>query len=135
MAKLQASLTASAAASAPSVQPATPAFKPMIQYDDFAKLDLRVATVKTCQRVPKADKLLHLELQVGSETRTVLSGIAQHFEPEQVVGRQVLYLANLAPRVMRGIESQGMILMAEDADGKLHFMQPEKAINDGASVA
>ncbi len=135
MAKLQASLAASAAASAPSVQPATPAFKPMIQYDDFAKLDLRVATVKTCQPVPKADKLLHLELQVGSETRTVLSGIAQHFEPEQVVGRQVLYLANLAPRVMRGIESQGMILMAEDADGKLHFMQPEQAINDGASVA
>ncbi len=135
MAKLQASLAAGSAAPAASAQPATPAYKPMIQYDDFAKLDLRVATVNHCERVPKADKLLKLELQVGEEIRTVLSGIAQHFEPEAVIGKQVLYLANLAPRVMRGIESQGMILMAEDAEGKLHFMRPDQAVNSGAGVA
>lgn len=109
--------------------------KPEVTYDDFAKLDLRVATVVACEKVEKADKLLKLTLEVGAETRTVVSGIALHFQPEEVVGKQVLLLANLAPRKMRGIESQGMILMAEDADGKLVFMSPSNAVASGSGVS
>ena len=109
--------------------------KPEVTYDDFAKLDLRVATVVACEKVEKADKLLKLTLEVGEETRTVVSGIALHFQPEEVVGKQVLLLANLAPRKMRGIESQGMILMAEDADGKLVFMSPSNAVASGSGVS
>ncbi len=92
-----------------------------IVYDDFARLDLRVALVTACEPVPKADKLLRLELDMGLETRQVLSGIAAHFRPEEVVGRKVIVVANLAPRTMRGFVSQGMILMAEDRDGRLTF--------------
>jgi methionyl-tRNA synthetase len=106
-----------------------------IQYDDFAKLDLRIAKVITCEKVEKADKLLKLTLEVGTETRTVVSGIALHFTPEEVIGKSVLYLANLAPRKMRGIESQGMILMAENSDGKLYFMQPSANIDSGSGVS
>ena len=109
--------------------------KPEVTYDDFAKLDLRVATVVACEKVEKADKLLKLTLEVGTETRTVVSGIALHFSPEEVVGKQVLLLANLAPRKMRGIESQGMILMAEDADGKLVFMSPSNVVASGSGVS
>jgi methionyl-tRNA synthetase len=109
--------------------------KPLIQYDDFAKLDLRIATVVKCEKVEKADKLLNLTLSLGNEERTVLSGIAMHFTPEECVGQQVLYLANLSPRKMRGIESHGMILMAEDSHGKLHFVRPSTEINAGAGVA
>jgi len=109
--------------------------KPEVTYDDFAKLDLRVATVVACEKVEKADKLLKLTLEVGTETRTVVSGIALHFSPEEVVGKQVLLLANLSPRKMRGIESQGMILMAEDADGKLVFMSPSNAVASGSGVS
>ena len=109
--------------------------KPEVTYDDFAKLDLRVANVVACEKVEKADKLLKLTLEVGAETRTVVSGIALHFQPEEVVGKQVLLLANLAPRKMRGIESQGMILMAEDADGKLVFMSPSNAVASGSGVS
>jgi methionyl-tRNA synthetase len=109
--------------------------KPEVTYDDFAKLDLRVATVVACEKVEKADKLLKLTLEVGTDTRTVVSGIALHFSPEEVVGKQVLLLANLAPRKMRGIESQGMILMAEDADGKLVFMSPSNAVASGSGVS
>ncbi len=113
----------------------TAPMKDIIQYDDFAKLDLRIATVTHCEKVEKADKLLNLTLSVGTETCTVLSGIAQHFSPEEVVGKQVLYLYNLAPRKMRGIESQGMILMAEDSTGKLRFMQPSEAVDSGSQVS
>lgn len=109
--------------------------KPEVTYEDFAKLDLRVATVKACEKVEKADKLLKLTLTVGEEESTVVSGIALHFQPEEVVGKQVLLLANLAPRKMRGIESQGMILMAEDADGKLVFMSPSNPVNSGSLVS
>ena len=140
MNKLQQSLVdnlASAAPVAPSktevAQVAEP--KAEIQYDDFAKLDLRVAKVITCEKVEKADKLLKLTLEVGTETRTVVSGIALHFTPEEVIGKSVLYLANLAPRKMRGIESQGMILMAENSDGKLYFMQPSANIDSGSGVS
>jgi len=109
--------------------------KQEITYDDFAKLDLRIAEIKAAEKVEKADKLLKLTLDVGGEERTVVSGIALHFQPENIVGKQVLFLANLAPRKMRGIESQGMILMAEDADGKLVFVSPAEAVKSGSSVS
>ena len=109
--------------------------KAEIVYDDFGKLDLRVGTIISAERVPKADKLLQLTVDLGYEKRTILSGIAMHFNPEDIVGKQVTVVANLAPRKMRGIESQGMILMAEDAEGKLHFINPETAIAPGSAVS
>ena len=83
----------------------------------------------------KADKLLKLEVDLGFEKRTIVSGIALHFTPEEIVGKQVVVVTNLAPRKMRGIESNGMILMAEDKTGKLHFINPENAIEPGAGVS
>jgi len=109
--------------------------KGTIVYDDFAKLDLRVGTIVTAEKVEKADKLLKLGVDLGSEVRTIVSGIALHFRPEEIVGRQVVVVANLAPRKMRGIESNGMILMAEDKAGKLHFVNPAEPIEPGAGVS
>jgi methionyl-tRNA synthetase len=109
--------------------------KPEIQFDDFAKLDLRVGTILSAEKVEKADKLLKLEVDLGFEKRTIVSGIAMHFEPAAIVGKQVTVVVNLAPRKMRGIESQGMILMAEDSAGKLHFMQPENVVEPGSGVS
>lgn len=109
--------------------------KPEIGIDDFSKIDLRTGIVLAAQKVPKADKLLQLEVDLGFEKRTILSGIALHFQPEEVVGKQVVVVTNLAPRKMRGIDSQGMILMAEDASGKLHFVQPSSMINGGSTVS
>ena len=119
----------------PDQQPATSNLKPVIHFDDFAKIDLKVGTILAAEKVEKADKLLKLSVDVGFETRTIVSGIALHFKPEEIVGRQVVVVANLAPRKMRGIESNGMILMAEDAAGKLHFVRPEAIINAGAGVS
>jgi methionyl-tRNA synthetase len=116
-------------------QPNVKPIKPMINFEDFTKLDLRIAHVESCKKVEKADKLLQLELNIGGETRTVLSGIAEHFSPEEVEGRDVLYLANLAPRKIRGIESQGMVLLAENEEGKLQFVKPDGAIEPGSTVA
>jgi methionyl-tRNA synthetase len=109
--------------------------KPEIVFDDFAKIDLRVGTIVAASKVEKADKLLQLSVDLGFETRTIVSGIAQHFEPESIVGKQVTVVVNLAPRKMRGIESNGMILMAEDANGKLHFINPSDNINPGSGVS
>ena len=109
--------------------------KPEIVFDDFAKIDLRVGTIVAASKVEKADKLLQLSVDLGFETRTIVSGIAQHFEPEAIVGKQVTVVVNLAPRKMRGIESNGMILMAEDANGKLHFINPSDNINPGSGVS
>jgi methionyl-tRNA synthetase len=120
---------------APEQQPQTSNLKPVIQFDDFAKVDLKVGTILSAEKVEKADKLLKLSVDLGFETRIIVSGIALHFKPEEIVGRQVVVVANLAPRKMRGIESNGMILMAEDAAGKLHFVSPETAINAGAGVS
>lgn len=111
------------------------ALKEQIQYDDFAKLDLRVGTIVAAEKVPKADKLLKLQVDLGFETRTIVSGIAEHFKPEDITGKQVVVVANLAPRKMRGIESNGMILMADDKAGKLHFINPVDAIDNGSSVS
>ena len=111
------------------------ALKPEIQFDDFGKIDLRTGIIISAQKVPKADKLLQLEVDLGFEKRTILSGIAMHFQPEEIIGKQVVVVANLAPRKMRGIDSNGMILMAEDENGKLHFVQPENRISGGAKVS
>ena len=121
--------------SQPMETPAIPAIAANIYYDQFAGLDLRVATILDAIKVPKADRLLQLTLDTGVDRRTVLSGIAEHFTPEEVVGRQVVLLANLAPRTIRGVESQGMILMAENPEtGKLEFLQPGAALPAGATI-
>lgn len=109
--------------------------KPEIVFDDFAKIDLKVGKILSAEKVEKADKLLKLQVDLGFETRTIVSGIAMHFKPEEIVGKQVTVVVNLAPRKMRGIESNGMILMAEDANGKLHFINPEEPINPGSGVS
>lgn len=109
--------------------------KPEIVFDDFAKIDLKVGTIVAAEKVEKADKLLKLQVDLGFETRTIVSGIAMHFAPADIVGKQVTVVCNLAPRKMRGIESNGMILMAEDANGKLHFINPEDQINPGSGVS
>ena len=109
--------------------------KPEIVFDDFGKIDLRVGTIIEAKKVEKADKLLELLVDLGFEKRTILSGIAMHFKPEDIVGKQVTIVANLAPRKMRGIESKGMILMAEDAQGKLYFVSPSDAIASGSTIA
>jgi methionyl-tRNA synthetase len=106
-----------------------------ITYDDFAKLDIRVATVLKAEKMPKSDKLLKLLLDTGIDERVVLSGIAKHFSPEEVVGKQVCVLCNLAPRKMMGEMSNGMILMAEDKDGSLKFIEPSAAIWNGAKIS
>ncbi len=135
--KLKANSQAAAEAAAPPEVPAkpeTPA-KPVIQFDDFAKIDLKIGTIQTAEKVEKADKLLKLTVDLGTEVRTIVSGIALHFNPEEITGQQVVVVTNLAPRKMRGIESNGMILMAEDSAGKLHFVQPGSVINPGAGVS
>jgi methionyl-tRNA synthetase len=116
------------------VEEKSSALKPAIQYDDFSKLDLRVGTILSAEKVEKADKLLKLEIDLGFEKRTVVSGIALHFKPEEIIGKQVVVVANLAPRKMRGIESNGMILMAEDAEGKLKFINPDEKTSNGSPV-
>jgi methionyl-tRNA synthetase len=134
-AKLQAASAANTPEVTESEAPALAPLAPEITYDQFAPLDLRVAQVLDAERVPKADRLLKLTLDTGLDRRTVLSGIAEHFSPEEVVGRRVILLANLAPRAMRGIESQGMILMADNPEtGKLAFVQPDGDLPVGATV-
>jgi methionyl-tRNA synthetase len=105
-----------------------------IVYDDFDKIDLRVGKVLTAERVPKADKLLKLTVDLGFEQRTILSGIAEYYQPEELVGKLVTVVANLAPRKIRGIESQGMLLMAGNDFGKLYSVGPEKDIEPGSAV-
>lgn len=109
--------------------------KDEITYDDFVKMDIRTATILSAEKVKKADKLLKLQLQLGFEERTVVSGIAEHYSPEEVVGKKVALLANLAPRKIRGVESKGMILMAEDENGKLGFVSPPEHWQDGSNVS
>lgn len=113
-------------------------YKPVkdeIQFEDFSKIDIRIGTITAAEKVEKADRLLALTVDLGFEVRTIVSGIAEHFSPEEVLGKQVQVLVNLAPRKMRGIESQGMILFAEDLEGKLHFVSPPAAMDNGSEVA
>jgi methionyl-tRNA synthetase len=105
-----------------------------IQFDDFLKLDIRVGTVLDCQKVPKADKLLQFKIDDGLGGRTIVSGIAQHYQPEELIGKQVCFIANLPPRKLKGIESEGMILSAENADGKLSVIQPISSVLPGSQV-
>ena len=105
-----------------------------ITYDDFSKIDIRVGTITAAEKVEKADKLLKLTVDMGFETRTIVSGIAEFFKPDEIVGTQVSVIANLAPRKLRGIESKGMILMAEDEAGKLHFVSPKDLTNNGSII-
>lgn len=113
-----------------SVQP----IKSEITYDDFLKMDIRTATIISAEKIEKADKLLKLTLDLGFEQRTVVSGIAEHYRLEDVIGRKVSLLANLAPRKMRGVESQGMILMAENSEGKLSFISPDNNWENGQTI-
>jgi methionyl-tRNA synthetase len=108
--------------------------KEAISFDDFTKLDIRLGTILEAEKVEKADKLLKLTVDTGIDKRIIVSGIAEHYLPEDVIGKTVQVLLNLAPRKIRGIESQGMILMAEDAEGKLSFMTPEKGFEAGGGV-
>ncbi len=108
--------------------------KENIQFDDFAKMDIRIGTILEAEAVKKSKKLLKFLIDDGLDKRIILSGIAEHFSPEEMVGKQVTFIANLAPRMMMGIESQGMILMAEDKDGSLALLQPNKEVWNGATV-
>ena len=105
-----------------------------IEFDDFTKLDIRVGKVLECTKVPKADKLLQFRIDDGLGGRTIVSGIAKHYAPEELVGKNVCFIANLAPRKLRGIESQGMILSAEDADGRLVVITPADDVKPGSEV-
>ena len=126
--------TADSQQSKETVLPQVEAVKPEIVFDDFGKLDLRIGTVTAAEKVEKADKLLRLQVDLGFEQRTIVSGIAQHFTPESLINKQVIVVANLAPRKMRGIESQGMILTAEQPDGKLILVNPDAVTINGSNV-
>lgn len=115
-------------------QPVIPA-KAEISFDDFSKMDIRVGTILSAERVEKSKKLLKLNVDTGIDHRTVMSGIAEHFSPEQIIGKQVSILINLAPRKIMGVESQGMILMAEDKDGTLRLLQPNEIVSAGSTVS
>ena len=118
-----------------TTQVETPAAKPTIQFDDFAKIELKVGTIVAAEKVEKADKLLKLSVDLGTETRTIVSGIALHYSADEIIGKQVSVVTNLAPRKMRGIESNGMILMAEDTSGKLHFVNPQSPVEPGSGIS
>jgi len=108
--------------------------KDEITYEDFMKMDIRTGTILEAEKVPKTDKLIKLKIDTGIDQRTVVSGIAKYYKPEDVIGAKVSILVNLAPRKLRGIQSQGMILMAEDADGRLCFLSPTEAVSNGSEV-
>lgn len=126
-------LLATKVANAVANKKATPA-KENINFEDFMKMDIRVGTIIDAEKVAKTKKLLKLTIDTGIDQRTVVSGIAEHYQPEEVIGKQVSILVNLEPKNLKGIESQGMILMAEDADGKLSFVSPDKQIKTGSEI-
>lgn len=115
--------------------PDLPKLKDEIVFDDFLKMDLRVGEIKTAEKVEKSNKLLKFTVDMGLETRTILSGVAKHFIPEEMVGKKVTVMANLAPRKIMGVESQGMLLFAENSDGKLVAVSPGEDAENGASIA
>jgi methionyl-tRNA synthetase len=117
-----------------AMQTELPQQKELVSFDDFTKMDIRLGTILAAEKVEKADKLLQLTVQTGIDTRTIVSGIAEHYSPEDIIGKTVAVLLNLAPRKIRGIESQGMILMAENEEGKLSFMIPEKLFEAGGEI-
>ena len=134
VARLEADKAANEAA-AKEAETARPApQKPECTFDDFEKMDIRTATVLEAERVPKTDKLLKLTIDTGIDVRTIVSGIAEYYTPEQMIGKQICILANLQPRKIRGIESKGMILMARQADGLMRFITPAEALANGAEI-
>ncbi len=130
MQKLQATKINSEKTESPLVAPQ----KQTITFDDFQNMDIRVGTILEAESVPKTDKLLKLTIDTGIDIRTVVSGIAEYHKPETIIGKQVSILVNLAPRTLRGIESQGMILMAQDTDGTLQFVAPDIKVNNGGAI-
>jgi methionyl-tRNA synthetase len=117
---------AASASAVPGKQPVT--------FDDFSRMDIRTATILEAEKVPKTTKLLKLKIDTGLDVRTIVSGIAEHYKPEDIIGKQISIVANLEPRKIKGIESKGMILMAEDKDGKLVMVQPETKVNNGSTI-
>jgi methionyl-tRNA synthetase len=117
-------------ASAPELKPQ----KETITYEDFSRMDIRTGTILTAEIVPKTQKLLKLTIDTGIDKRTVVSGIAEHYKPEDIIGQKVCILINLAPRQLKGIESNGMILMAENSEGKLCFVEPTADFHNGCDV-
>lgn len=109
--------------------------KDEISFDDFQTMDIRIGKVLEAEKVAKTKKLLKMTVDLGFEKRTIVSGIAEHYSPEEMVGKQVSVLVNLAPRKIKGIESQGMVLMAEDFDGKLKTIEPNGTVENGSIVA
>ena len=108
--------------------------KDTISFEDFVKVDIRTATILEAEKVPKTGKLLKLKISTGVDERTLVAGIAGHFDPDEIIGKQISIVLNLEPRKIRGIESQGMILMAETGEGKLTFVSPSEKIPDGCTV-
>ena len=105
-------------------------------FDDFSKMDLRVGTIIEAEKMPKADKLLVLKVDTGLDVRTIVSGIAEHFTPEEVIGKRVTVLVNLAPRALRGVESQGMLLLTQNTEGQLVFVNPDaEGVANGATIS
>jgi methionyl-tRNA synthetase len=109
--------------------------KAEIKFDDFSKIDMRIGTILSAEKMEKSDKLLKLKVDTGIDQRTILSGIAKHYQPEEIIGKQICLLVNLAPRKMMGIPSEGMILMAENPEGKLVFLQPSENIDNGSTIS
>ena len=132
--KLTAALEAKEAEAATTRRAERPPFKPEVTFDDFSKLDLRTATILSAEKIKKSSKLLQLTIDLGNEERSVVSGIAKHYAPEEVVGMQVVAVTNLAPRKMAGVASEAMILMAEDGGGKLAFVSPPEGFGNGWTV-
>jgi methionyl-tRNA synthetase len=108
--------------------------KDPVTFDDFTKIDIRTATILEAEKVPKTTKLLKLKIDTGIDVRTIVSGIAEYYEPKDIVGRQISIVANLEPRKIKGIESKGMILMAEDKDGKLVMVTPVDKVSNGSMI-
>jgi methionyl-tRNA synthetase len=132
--KLEATKTANKEEIASSLAITEPQ-KDLIQFDDFSKMDIRVGTIIEAEKMPKANKLLILKIDTGIDVRTIVSGIAESFKPEDIIGKRVTVLVNLAPRNLRGVESQGMILMTNNADGKLVFVNPdEDGVSNGETI-
>jgi methionyl-tRNA synthetase len=132
--KLEATKTANKEEIASSLAMTEPQ-KELIQFDDFSKMDLRVGTILEAEKMPKANKLLILKVDTGIDVRTIVSGIAESFSPKEIIGKRVTVLVNLAPRNLRGVESQGMILMTNNAEGKLVFVNPDvDGVSNGETI-
>ena len=127
--KLLATKKANEAATAKTIPGKEP-----VTFDDFSRIDIRTATILEAEKVPKTTKLLKLKIDTGLDIRTIVSGIAEHYDPETIIGRQISIVANLEPRKIKGIESKGMILMAEDKDGKLVMVAPSENVSNGSMI-